>query len=308
MVTSLQLKPPATPPHESENFASVSTSSTRRPLCSLGPEVLAPSVSLQPRVSIARSFRPKAWSFSMLSLVRVRRELWQPRPAGCILESSSPSRPRLLYVVVRLRQCSAATRAQVLLFCASSSSSQASRTPSSRRSDRSVQHLLRPSLFVGPCNLSRLRQQLMHPRFVLLRRLRASAGRACLRVDPDDPCSSAPPAPSVHVPVPARAQVRPPRSSVSTRASSSPASSASASNLQISSYRFKKKRLSSLTRSSASSTGLSLDSSRDGPKTLFSGRYGARTISLSVRSLLEIRAVGPQQRQLTPTSLDSILY
>jgi hypothetical protein len=34
-----------------------------------------PSVSLLPRVSIARSFRPKAWPFSTSSLVRVRREL-----------------------------------------------------------------------------------------------------------------------------------------------------------------------------------------------------------------------------------------
>jgi hypothetical protein len=38
------------------------------------------------------------------------------------------------------------------------------------------------------------------------------------------------------------------------------------------------------------------------PKTQISGPYGARTISLSVHWLLEIRVVGPQQKQLTTTS------
>jgi hypothetical protein len=41
------------------------------------------------------------------------------------------------------------------------------------------------------------------------------------------------------------------------------------------------------------------------PKTRISGPYGARTLSLPVHLLLEIRCVGPQQRELTPTHIAS---
>jgi hypothetical protein len=89
--------------------------------------------------------------------------------------TSSPSRSRLLYVAVRLQQCSAAAHAQVLLFCMSSSSGQASATPSSRRSDRSAQHLLRPPL----CPRLRARSSIPDAKDCVPHHLRASAFPCC---------------------------------------------------------------------------------------------------------------------------------